>query len=108
MNSGAGTLASVWESIRLNFSPATTFFDGVQDRLFESVLTNSIGGNLVSFNVSTGQTFPFTLESSATEGAGTSGIIVDNNGTGTVQADSIYFGAITANTAVKLTQTGLL
>ena len=90
------------------FSPATTFFDGVQDRLFESVLTNSIGGNLVSFNVSTGQTFPFTLESSATEGAGTSGIIVDNNGTGTVQADSIYFGAITANTAVKLTQTGLL
>jgi hypothetical protein len=107
MNSGAGTVQAFGIN-PFEFSPATTFFDGVQDRLFESVLTNSIGGNLVSFNVSTLQTFPFTLESSATEGAGTSGIIVDNNGTGTVQADSVYFGALTANTAVKLTQSGLL
>jgi hypothetical protein len=106
MNSGAGAF-QVFGINPFEFSPATTFFDGVQDRLFESVLTNSIGGNLVSFNVSNGTTMPFTLESNATEGAGTSGIIVDNNGTGTVQADSIYFGALTANTAVKLTQSAL-
>ena len=107
MNSGFGTLQAFGINA-FEFSPATTFFDGVQDRLFESVLTNSIGGNLVSFNVSNGTTSPFALESSATEGAGTSGIIVDNNGTGTVQADSVYFGTLTTNTAVKLTQSGLL
>jgi hypothetical protein len=107
MNGGAGTVQAFGIN-PFEFSPATTFFDGVQDRLFESVLTNSIGGNLVSFNVSNGTTSPFALESSATEGAGTSGIIVDNNGTGTVQADSVYFGTLTTNTAVKLTQSGLL
>ena len=107
MNGGAGTVQAFGIN-PFEFSPATTFFDGVQDRLFESVLTNSIGGNLVSFNVSNGTTSPFALESSATEGAGTSGIIVDNNGTGTAQADSVYFGTLTTNTAVKLTQSGLL
>jgi hypothetical protein len=89
------------------FSPATTFFDGTKDRLFESVLT-AITDNLVSLDVSTGTAFPPALESFTTEGSGTSGIIVDNNGTGTVQADSVYFGVATSNTAVKLTQSGLL
>ena len=89
------------------FSPPTTFFDGAKDRLFESAL-GAFVGNLVAFDVSTGTTFPPVLGPNTTEGSGTSGIIVDNNATGTVQADSIYFGALTANTAVKLTQTGLL
>ena len=89
------------------FSPATTFFDGTQDRLFESVLSNIVD-NIIALNVSTGTTFPPSLDSFTSEGSGTSGIIVDNNATGTAQADSIYFGALGANTAVKLTQTGLL
>ena len=89
------------------FSPATTFFDGTQDRLFESVL-GAIVDNLVSLNVSTGTTFPPGLDSFTSEGSGTSGIIVDNNASGTAQADSVYFGVAVANTAVKLTQSGLL
>jgi hypothetical protein len=89
------------------FSPATTFFDGTQDRVFESVL-GAIVDNLVSLNVSTGTTFPPGLDSFTSEGSGTSGIIVDNNASGTAQADSVYFGVSVANTAVKLTQSGLL
>ena len=40
---------------------------------------------------------------------GTTGIVVDNvaTGVGNAQANSIYFGALGANTAVKLTQGGL-
>lgn len=107
MNSGAGTV-DPFGIAPFEFSPATTFFDGVEDRLFESVLT-PIAGNLASFNVTTGAPFPPPgLEHFATEGSGTSGIIVDNNATGTAQADSLYFGTLTSNTAVKLTQTGLL
>jgi hypothetical protein len=71
------------------FSPATTFYDGVENRLFESVLI-AISGNLVSFNVSTGTSFPPSgFESFATEGAGTRGMIVDDDTTAGDQANSL-------------------
>jgi hypothetical protein len=43
---------------------------------------------------------------SASEGSGTSAIIVDNS-SGVPQASSVYFGVQVSNTAVKLTQSGL-
>jgi hypothetical protein len=87
------------------FSPCTSFLtSGGEDRLFESALA-SFGGNLASFNISS--TFPAALESFATEGSGTTGIVVDNSSASN-QADSIYFGVLGGtNTAVKLTQNAL-
>jgi hypothetical protein len=87
------------------FSPATAFLTtSGEDRLFESALA-SFGGNLASFNIST--TFPGALEHFATEGSGTTGIVVDN-ASASNQADSLYFGVLGgANTAVKLTQGAL-
>jgi hypothetical protein len=53
---------------------------------------------------------PVSVTASTAEGSGTSGIVVDNV-SGSAQASSIYFGVLApgtnANTAVKLTQTGL-
>jgi len=93
------------------FSPATEFLSSAapaEDRLFESALSN-FSGNLASFNIST--TFPAGLEGFATEGTGTTGIVVDN-ASSLAQADSIYFGVVgagtNANDAVKLTQTNPL
>jgi hypothetical protein len=85
-------------------SPLTEFVSGGEDRFFESFL-NASSGNLASFRIDTG--FPAGLESSASAGSGTTGIVVDNAATGTNQADSVYFGALGANTAVKLTQSAL-
>jgi hypothetical protein len=53
-----------------------------------------------------------SFPSNASEGFGTTGIVVDNS-SGSAQASSIYFGALTGganpnqHSAVKLTQTGL-
>jgi len=84
-------------------SPLTEFFDGgTEDRLFESTI--GAGASLAQFNINT---FPGAGQNFASEGTGTTGIIVDNAATTTNQADSIYFGALGSNTAVKLTQSGL-
>jgi hypothetical protein len=85
-------------------SPITEFFAGAEDRLFISTQT-SPANDIVSFNVTT-LPIPASVQSFATEGNGTSGIIVDN-ASGAAQANSVYFGAATANTAVKLTQSAL-
>jgi hypothetical protein len=104
MTAGAPTNADVFSFGADEFSPATEFLTTAgEDRLFESFLGSS-PGNLASFNIST--TFPASLEHFATEGSGTTGIVVDN-ASASAQADSIYFGALTANTAVKVTQSAL-
>lgn len=86
-------------------SPITTFLTaGGEDRLFESALSAFLG-NMISANITS--TFPTGIESFVTEGSGTSGIVVDNSASTTNQANSIYFGVLGANTAVKLTQSAL-
>jgi hypothetical protein len=102
-------------------SPVTEFFNGATDQLFSSgIATDS--ANLVENNISTfPSAFPPVDGSNAAgatteEGGGTSGIVVDND-SGLAQASSIYFGVLSTggvgsnpngNSAVKLTQTGLL
>jgi hypothetical protein len=88
------------------FSPVTEFLTtGGEDRFFESLLGN-LGGNLASFRIDLG--FPAGLENSSSQGTGgTTGIVVDNDASASAQADSIYFGNLSANTAVKLTQGAL-
>jgi len=82
-------------------SPLTEFVgSGGQDRFFES-LQAAVGGNLASYNVTAG--FPAGFENTFGAGAGTTGIVVDN-ASASAQANSIYFGVKTSNTAVKLTQ----
>jgi len=108
MTTGTPANASTFFIGAFEISPLTEFFDGTEDRVFESALGN-FSGNLASFNVTT--TFPAAVESSATEGSGTSAIVVDNSSTSS-QADSIYFGVLGAagtnpNSAVKLTQSAL-
>jgi hypothetical protein len=83
-------------------SPLTEFLSGGEDRLFESNI--GTGASIASFNINT---FPSAPENTALEGTGTTGIVIDNAATGSAQADSVYFGALTANTAVKLTQSAL-
>jgi hypothetical protein len=91
----------------VEFSPFTSFLSAAapaEDRLFESGIS-AFAGNLASFNIST--TFPVGLPPfSATEGSGTTGIVVDN-ASAQNQADSLYFGVLVSNTAVKLTQGAL-
>jgi hypothetical protein len=88
----------------VDFSPFTEFLTTAgEDRLFESGIS-AFAGNLASFNIST--TFPGGLEHFATEGSGTTGIVIDN-GSASAQADSLYFGVLTSNTAVKVTQGAL-
>jgi hypothetical protein len=109
MNTGTPTNADNFVIGAFEISPLTEFFDGTEDRVFESALGN-FGGNLASFNVTS--SFPAALENFASEGSGTSGIVVDNSSSGVSQADSIYFGVLgalapNANSAVKLTQGAL-
>ena len=82
------------------YSPLTELLNGGTDWLFGSILATS-SPNMASANINT---FPTGLSHFATEGGGTSGIIVDNVSTQN-QASSIYFGMIgTSHLAVKLTQ----
>lgn len=105
MTSGTPANALPFAIATQEISPLTEFLTtGGEDRFFESVL-NPIAGNLASFRIDLG--FPAGLENTATEGSGTTGIVVDNVATGSAQANSIYFGVLVSNTAVKLTQ-GLL
>jgi hypothetical protein len=97
----------------VEFSPFTEFLSAAapaEDRLFESAIS-AFAGNLASFNIGdlVGHPpagFPAGLEHFATEGSGTTGIVIDN-ASASNQADSIYFGVLTSNTAVKLTQSAL-
>lgn len=94
-------------------SPLTTFFNGSVDYLFVGNTSPSPGdAGIVNF-VITGGSFPTTEPTLFdAEGEGTSGIVVDNNDVIDGQTSSIYFGVIgpsgvNANSAVKLTQSGL-
>ncbi|HUE43767.1 MAG TPA: hypothetical protein VMP12_09385 [Candidatus Sulfotelmatobacter sp.] len=103
------------------FSPITEFFNSTTstDWLFVSALqSNQV--NFGGLNITSGF---LTSANIATEGVGTSGIIVDNNASATTspQAASVYFnalqenaactnntnGAATGGCAVKLTQSSL-
>jgi hypothetical protein len=88
-------------------SPLTEFKNGTIDRIFYSVLSTT---GTVGFTT-TALTTPTTVSYTG----GTSGIIVDNQGTGTDQS-SVYFGTLTTTNskcgvnnycAVKLTQSEL-
>jgi hypothetical protein len=115
MNStpGANVLSFSFGGGTQEASPLTEFVgNGGQDRFFESVQSGA-GGNLASFNITPGHGtnnaitgFPTALEHFSSQGTGTTGIVIDNVST-SLQAESIYFGAIGANTAVKLTQSAL-
>jgi hypothetical protein len=103
----ANTFAVVG-STGVELSPVTEFLNGATDQLFVSGLVNA-SPNFIENNINS---FPAAVLASTAEGTGTSGIVVDNN-SADVQASSIYFGVLgalapNANSAVKLTQTGLL
>jgi hypothetical protein len=100
-------------SAPVDFSPVTEFLNGANDQVFVSGLTvaspNFIEYNMNAFLALFPNSFPpaGVTGATATETGGTSGIIVDNT-SGSAQASSIYFGNLGSNTAVKLTQSGLL
>jgi hypothetical protein len=113
MTSGpASNFLQISSSTSTEFSPVTEFLNGGTDQLFVSALEanppNIIKYNLTDFAGLFPNVFPVTAAegSSATEGSGTSAMIVDNV-SAAGQASSIYFGVPSANTAVKLTQSGL-
>jgi hypothetical protein len=100
-------------------SPVTEFLNGSTDQLFVSGLAGD-DPNFVEYTINTFPTgFPpingsNALGATAAEAGGTSGIVVDND-SGLGQASSIYFGGLlttrgnpNSNSAVKLTQSGLL
>jgi hypothetical protein len=102
MTSGPPTNSHQFPAAAFEVSPMTTFLTtGGEDRLFESAL-GAFSGNIISLNISSGA-FPTVPETFTTEGSGTTGIVVDN-ASASAQADSIYFGVLASNTAVKLTQ----
>jgi hypothetical protein len=110
MTAGTPTNADTYAIGAFEISPLTEFLTGATDRFFESALGN-FGGNLASFDISSGFPPPGPPSPNATEGSGTSAIIVDN-ASGLAQANSIYFGSLGAigtnpNSAVKLTQSAL-
>jgi hypothetical protein len=109
MNTSTPTNALTGTSGAFERSPITTFFNGTTDFLFSSDLGASPGDSGVANYDITGA-FPTTNLAFTAEGEGTSGIIVDND-SGAAQASSIYFGVLgtgtNANSAVKLTQSGL-
>jgi hypothetical protein len=94
-------------------SPITEFFNGTEDYIFESNLfPPGADSFVVNYNVAAGFPSTSTPIAAVSEGAGTSGIVVDNENADP-QASSIYFGVLGApsgpnpNSAVKLTQSGL-
>lgn len=116
MTSGAAAnFLEISGSTAAEFSPLTEFLNGSTDQLFisafETAPPNIIVYNLTDFAGLFPNVFPPTNGSSAagataTEGAGTTGMVVDNVSS-SAQASSIYFGVPSLNTAVKLTQSGL-
>jgi hypothetical protein len=115
----AGNVFAINPSNGNELSPVTEFLNGATDQLFVSGIASD-DPNFVEYNINTFPTaFPpidgsNALGATIAEGGGASGIIVDND-SGLGQASSIYFGALgtagpnpNGNSAVKLTQTGLL
>ena len=122
MSGGPAGNAIAWAGSNGNeLSPVTEFLNGATDQLFSSGIAadtaNFVENNITAFPVA----FPPIDSSNANgatteEGGGTSGIVVDND-SGLAQASSIYLGVLSTggvgsnpngNSAVKLTQTGLL
>jgi hypothetical protein len=101
--SGAGELSPSAEFLNAN--------SGV-DWLFSSTTGNfnpNLGSWIITPTVANPSGFPAgqTTTVAPNEGTGgTSGFTIDNNST-SAQASSIYFSAVSLNTAVKLTQAGL-
>jgi len=110
MDTGTPGNMDILSSGSFEASPLTEFFNGTTDYLFAGNSGTSPGNSGVRNYDITGGTFPTASINFVEEGQGTSGIIVDNN-SGTAQASSIYFGVLgtgtSANSAVKLTQSGL-
>ena len=116
MTSGAaGNFLQINGSTSVEFSPVTEFLNGSTDQLYISGLLNA-PPNFIEYNLTDfSGLFPnvlFPINSSSAvgastgEGSGTTGMVVDNVSS-SAQASSIYFGVLTSNTAVKLTQSGL-
>lgn len=102
----AGTPAdsfAIGGSTAVEFSPVTEFLNGGTDQLFVSGLGVGVSPDFLEFSINT---FPATITAFTTEANGTTGIVIDNSGTGG-QESSMYFGTLGTNNAVKLTQTGL-
>src|SRR5439155_20875189 len=94
-------------------STLTELKNGTTDRLFVGVTKGTNGVGLCPFGGGCVENFNITLLMPTTtaapavsEAGGTSGIVVDNVST-VAEASSVYFGALTGNNAVKLTQSGL-
>jgi hypothetical protein len=113
MNSGtpADTI-TIGGSSSVEFSPTTEFLNGSNDQVFVSGIT-AASPNFIEYNMNIfinlfPNSFPPSGISGATtsESGGTSGMVVDNT-SGSAQASSIYFGNLSTNAAVKLTQSGL-
>jgi hypothetical protein len=116
MTSGpASNFLEISLSTASEFSPVAEILNGSVDHIYASGLTSSTP-NLLEYNVTDfaglfpNVLFPFNSTNaaggSASEGSGTTGIVVDNV-SALAQASSIYFGVPSLNTAVKLTQGGL-
>jgi hypothetical protein len=115
----AGNVFAIPGSNGNELSPVTEFLNGATDQLFVSGIASD-DPNFVEYTINTFPTgFPpidgsNALGATTAEGGGTSGIVVDND-SGLGQASSIYFGVLgtgggnpNGNSAVKLTQSGLL
>ena len=99
-------------SAPVDFSPVTEFLNGSSDQVFVSGIT-AASPNFIEYNMNIFiNLFPNSFPPSGISGAtttetgGTSGMVVDNT-SGSAQASSIYFGNLSTNAAVKLTQSGL-
>lgn len=103
-------------------SPITEFYDGSTDRIFVGVGDNTAttGANVVQmWNVTTQLTSASDTPTASASPylGGSTGFTIDNNATGTSQAESVYFSTLAKGAtatcganlfcAVKLTQSGL-
>jgi hypothetical protein len=112
MNSGTpADSLTVGGSMPVEFSPLTEFQNGVNDQVFVSGLT-AVTPNFVEYSMNAFLAlFPTSFPPGAngatgSETGGTSGMVVDDN-SGSAQVSSIYFGTLTGDAAIKVTQSGL-
>jgi hypothetical protein len=116
MTSGAAAnFLQITGTIASEFSPLTHILNGTTDEIYAGRLTTQTP-NLIEYKLDSypslfpNNVFPVNSATangaSASEGNGTTGVVVDNV-SGSAQASSIYFGVPSLNTAVKLTQSGL-
>ena len=116
ISGAASNFLQIVGSPSCELSPLTEFLNGSTDQLYVSGLLNA-PPNLAEYNLTDfANLFPnvlFPVDSSGPAGAstgegnGTTGMVVDNV-SASGQASSIYFGVLgPANSAVKVTQSGL-